>query len=89
MLSIEWKVFLGKGLRGCYLGWVSYLDAVKMKKYRGWLFLDRGKMSEMAGMTRSVRPLVVGAGQGEMGRAGLSGANAQKGCAHFFVPIRL
>jgi hypothetical protein len=42
MLSIEWKAFLGNGLRSCYLGWVGYLDAVKKRKYRGWFFLYRG-----------------------------------------------
>jgi hypothetical protein len=43
MLVIEWKVFWGKELRRCYLGWVGYLDAVKKGKYRGWFFLEHFK----------------------------------------------
>jgi hypothetical protein len=38
MLEIEWKMFLGNELRGYYLGWVGYLDAVKKGEYWGWFF---------------------------------------------------
>jgi hypothetical protein len=48
MVAIEWKTFGGKGLGSWYLGWVGYWDAVKKRKFRGWLFLYRGKMRVMA-----------------------------------------
>jgi hypothetical protein len=41
MLSIEWKMFGGKELRRCYLGWMGYFDAVKKGEkggYWGWFF---------------------------------------------------
>jgi hypothetical protein len=49
MLSIEWKAFGGKGLRGCYLGWVGYLDAVKKGQKEGisgLVFLDRREIMD-------------------------------------------
>ena len=51
MLAIEWKAFLGKGLRGCYLGCMAGLEAVK-KGEMGCGFFYTGGIGLMGRMGR-------------------------------------